>query len=445
MRAKVLNRDVAVISSYQHVKTVLSTPEHSAALAYDELMAPFFPPPNLLLTDKPAHHPMKMRWKSHMDALMKSSDQVLRPIILAYINGLTHGSYLDLYDSMKGLSRRLIQAIFLGQQDPGAEDSEICAEIERLQEDLLRGQFSLFPVSVNAKLWRSPRSRGLHARQKLQTMFHELDSHAGARCPFSVSPIDKADEIANHMLLFTSSLAVKALASLLTAYLLNLFDSPFSYTLREEVLAIASSHEQDDILRRALIETERLSPPVVGGMRRTLQDVILPSSTDEQAPTLVPKGWDLWLYFVSATRDPAVFGASSDTFDLDRHKKGSSVHDPDQTSFAFGAGPKTCLGQSLVREIALNVAKAFLGLLDGPNGNATVLNVPMEDIPSGVRGWLGWQANISPEDWAKDVKQLPIQRPKKPIMVQIQPLHRHMSAAAQAEQGDEFYDAVEYL
>ncbi len=424
IRARVLNRNVAVISSYDHVRQILCDEDIalkvSAGKAYEELMEPFFPPPNLLLADPPAHQPMKDVWKSRMRSLHAEVGSMVQEVVVEYFRGFISGSTIDLYESMKELSWRLILGIFT------AASEEDAAEIEALQEDLLRGQFSLFPVSINAKLWRSPRAKGKAARKKLHVLLKARIENRAKTCPFATKSSTEVEDVASHLLLFTSSLAVKSLASLLTAVLLNLFiyleaGRGDGDTHASRILTLTDRADQFELLQSTILETERLSPPVVGIMRRTTQDIVLSSRQNDIQDTLLPKHWDVWLYFVGAGRDPATFGEAADLFRPGRYyNPNENVNDLGH-GFAYGAGPKSCLGEGLMRKIVTTVAATCLGLqsekLD-PNRRIRLQGSP-SDIPKGVQGWLGWQRNVKPEEWARDMKQLPTQRPLRAVMVKL--------------------------
>lgn len=90
------------------------------------------------------------------------------------------------YEYLKTLSWRILLSVFKSSRETEMESQE-AAKIASLQEGLIRRPFSFMPIGVIARPWQSPRSK------------------------------------ANHMLLFIPSLAVKALASLLTAVILNTY------------------------------------------------------------------------------------------------------------------------------------------------------------------------------------------------------------------------------
>lgn len=404
VRAKVLNRNVAVVSSYTQVQQVLADGDgFEACAAYDELMKPFFPSPNLLLMDGSDHKDLRKTWEERG----ASFDE--RLLVLVHRQTENHfsepsTSELDLYESMKTLSWKILLGAFLGL---GPEE-RLFGTIEGLQEDLLRGQFSLFPVTLNTGFWHSPRKKGKIAKEKLQSLMLERFRKTPGSCPFMAADDAATGDIANHAVLMTSSLAVKALASLLTALILNLYllADKDGASLAGSLAGESDPGKRSRRLKSILNETERLSPPIVGVMRRSVKDNII-LSPGEQPDVKIPKGWDCWLYFVGASRDPAAFGNTWDTFDGDRY-----IEDGTPQGVAFGAGAKACLGREWVSGIALGVAETCARLGISIKGDVSA---------RGVQGWLGWEPNdaIAPEDWARDMKQLPTQRPAEPIMVRI--------------------------
>lgn len=419
VRAKILNRNVVVISSHAQIIHVLSSAEHEdeagaepgfvATEAYKQFMAPFYPSPNLLLSDGAAHSRMRMPWERRVGNLGPRTQQLVKETTGRHFDRLVD-SEVDLYESLKSLAWRILLGLFLKLDEADAEFKEI----EKLQEDLLRGQFSLFPVSVNVGVWKSPRSKGTTAKEKLQRLILARLKNVEGACPLYTQSPQGADgdldEVANHVLLFTSSLAVKATASLLTAYLLNLFLlERRGVRLVEEILAL-QGQERVELMRSIELETERLSPPIVGVMRRVSRESVVPSASHGGQDLLIPGSWDAWLYFVRGGRDPSAFGETSGRFVPDRFLPSSNPGAPQ--GLAFSAGAKRCLGQSLVREICLAVAESML------EGKTRLLG---EVQATGVRCWLGWQESegVGMEEWARDMKQLPTQRPARPVMVTV--------------------------
>ena len=420
IRARILGRNVAVVSSHQICEDILKagSGEHQSSVtatnkdqtisettftarsAYFQLMSDFFPAPNILLLDKPEHHSKRKSWEDQLSCLPADTSQTIRQMADDHFSGWNHGDSIDVYESMKDFSWRVLLQIFL-QLSP---DAELYSTIESLQETLLRGQFSLMPVSIKTPFWRSPRSKGIEARQKLQELLKTHIASQDSGCPFLRQEKLNKDEISANALLFTSSIAVKALASLLTATMLNLFLLPCEPSLATRVRS-EEPVNRDILLRSILLETERLSPPVVGIMRRVQQDVVI-ASPEGQPPTLVPAGWDVWLYFMNAARDKDAYHLP-DKFLPERFISQAET----KPGYAFGSGSKTCLGQHIVREIVRSVASSALD---------SGLNLEGSVEAGGVRGWLGWDTGVVAEAFARDLKQLPCQRPKEAILLQVQ-------------------------
>lgn len=401
IRAKILNRNVVVVSSYQQIKQILDVdsddqehPSYSANASYKLLMDQFFPPPNLLLTDGCPHAKMKSEWSQYARNLETGAFQTkMKSIAAKFLSDLPKGQSFDLYDKLKDLSWQLFLSTFL---DLHQNDPEY-AEIVKLQENLLRGQFSLLPISINTGFWHSPRKVGIDARKKLQKIL------AKRKRPDWLGEGLMDEVVVNHLLMASSSLAVKGFSSLLLAFLLNAF--LFRDGDQSTMGWIFSDPAGSEAKAQAVLnETLRLSPPIVGVLRRTTKNCTLASGDDQQPDTLVPSGWDAWTYFAGGNRDANVFGEDADIFKPKRYLEKSAT-----LPIAFGVGPKTCLGQEFTRNTAVTVLKAF---------SEARLRLDGEVNAAGVRGWLGWEI-AGPDQWAQDIKQLPTQRPSKPIMVTL--------------------------
>ncbi|MCJ1310472.1 hypothetical protein MMC25_004136 [Agyrium rufum] len=419
VRARILNRNVAVISSSELCNEILkvggnaplkcirpaeegetiSRETFAVAPAYRELMADWFPPPNLLLEDGETHAEKRRMWDAQLTDFPNHIARTVRAITEQHLEAWRSDAKLDLYEDLKALSWKILLSVFL---DLVPSDKKH-AEIEASQETLLRGQFSLFPVSVNTPFWRSARSRGLDTRKKLQGQLADHFNKAEANCPILRGGKCTRSEIASNSLLFTSSISVKACAALMTATFANIFLKPEDLCLADRILQEGPENGKA-LLRSTILETERLSPPVVGIMRRVQQDVVLcdASKTDQ---VLVPKGWDVWLYFVSASRDPKLY-PEPNKFIAERYVASEGLAPP----LAFGAGSKSCLAKDTIRFILQSVIQTTLD---------AKIRLQGEVGAKGVRGWLGWETDVDVEAIARDLKQLPCQRPKQPIMVQV--------------------------
>ena len=481
IKASVLNRNVHIVSSHHQSLQVIGNSSSTyppgdpsnrdaddrtepscpfeATPAYNELMAPFFPPPNLLLSDGQSHRAYKIKWAQQVQSLPEDLLPLLEPFSKNFLaTKLATCAPIDIYDILKDLSWSLLFAVFLPRRQSQTEHQyeQLKAEVESLQETLLRGQFSTFPISIRTPLWSSARSRGVNARISLQKVlkahFETLQreqqaednsrrDHAGT-CPFlKQKAVEDADDIANHVLLFTSSLANKALASLLTSSILNVFlyrhpSDTQTRILNPEPLSLApllrsmpvDSTDRAKLLDSILLETERLSPPVVGVLRRATEDITVHERTPAGTTTNtghtgtepggyhIPKDHEAWLYFPSISRDTTAYGTNASLFQFDRFMiSPSSAHERSpQPSFAFGSGPKTCLGRDISRTMIKVVVEAMI--------DANIKLETQSELDAGVKAMLGWESVESAggvEVVARDVKQLPCQRPRRAIMVTV--------------------------
>ena len=400
--------------------------------AYEQLMQPFFPQPNLLLEDGIKHEQHKSKWRSLFDEeFVKGSVPLIRRLTSQAFKKVyqDHADepQIDLYETMKRLAWSLLLGVFLGLDRQS--DGHRFQHTQKLQEMVLSGQFSLFPVSVRTPFWTSARSRSTKAvrdlgpaiRDRLRSCWEQPadQTTAQAQCPFSHcttsskmedhgSQLDK-DDIVSHVRLFTSSIANKALASLLTAFLMNVFlwRNPDIPDKDQSSLAhLVASHDDSDartsILDAILKETERLSPPVVGIMRRATDEAVIRTGDVGYS---ISAGHDTWLYFVAANRDPSVF-QDPHIFQWDRFMGASQ--EPTDHGIAFGAGAKQCLGSELAHQICMTVAETMI---------ESGVSISGEVHEEGVREWLGWQHVTSANAIARDMKQLPCQRPRRPILV----------------------------
>jgi cytochrome P450 len=431
VRGRLLNRDVAIVSAYQTCRDVLSIEERdvenaasvltdgdgkklgpatfSASLAYSELMSDFFPQPNLLIESFPTHEEHRKLWESSFESFPKNARSQIRRTSIWFFKRLMLEPEVDLYKSMKILSWHILLGTVLNLR----EDDEDLEEIQRLQETILVGQFSLFRVSIRTPFWNSPRSKGIDASRILKNILVKrlLSMNKTHNCPFSTKSILGLDDIASHCTLFTSSLAVKAVASLLTATMLNFFVQPQNpplYTRFDNGV----SENNSILLNSIILETERLSPPVVGIMRRVQTSVILSTGYDKHN-LCIPAGWDVWMYFVHANRDEDVFPVA-ETFQPERYLTPESLPLP----MSFGHGSKACLGQELVRTVVSEVMRSSLDL---------GLVMEGEVMQLGVRSWLGWESDVAAADYAQAMKQLPVQRPRNPLKVRFRVETRDIS------------------
>ncbi|GFZ44399.1 hypothetical protein JCM24511_02121 [Saitozyma sp. JCM 24511] len=129
----------------------------------------------------------------------------------------------------------------------------------------------------------------------------------------------------------------------------------------------------------------------------------------------VPAGWDAWLYFPLINRDPKRYGADARVFRAERWKD-ADLPEP----VSFGHGGKICLGRSVVRKIVSIVLEEI---------QAGAQMEILSQLEESMCDFLGWQldeGHRQAQMWGS-IKQLPVQRPKEPVMVALHVTHESNS------------------
>ena len=228
----------------------------------------------------------------------------------------------DLYELLKALSQELVYALFLGMASNEANHADY-ARMQGLSETVSRGQFSA-PVNFRLGFIGSAYSRGLQAKREYdkQVQRRVVDGH----CPFfgNASPSGGIESVnlpglesrCTHASMFTSALVIKSLASYLTHFFLQL------YRLGQEGSSLAARLpcESSPELYSAMMETERLCPPIIGVLRHVKDK----SYRDPAQRFAIPAGWDCWLYFPLINRDKSVYGPDAEYFQEARFMRSSA-------------------------------------------------------------------------------------------------------------------------
>ncbi|XP_037093207.1 cytochrome P450 26C1-like [Pollicipes pollicipes] len=159
--------------------------------------------------------------------------------------------------------------------------------------------------------------------------------------------VEDQDTRRNHLLLCSSALVPKALASLLTSAVVL---SP----LWKQRYVSADGHISEEDLDCVLLEVQRLQPPFLGGRRLVRRDA-------QVAGYRLSRGQAVVYGTAAAHRDPAVFPAP-DTFDPERWRT-SNKNDRDKL-FCFGGGPRNCIGEKMYQHILKEACRAFVAEFD---------------------------------------------------------------------------------
>ena len=223
----------------------------------------------------------------------------------------------DLYEAVKALSQEILFSIFLDLESNVADSAEEYKRMQHLSQTISRGQFSA-PVNLRLGFYSSPHNRGLQAkRQYDEYVRQQVKQH---HCPFLATGSGSSsnpdadrpspESQCTHIGMFASALVIKSLASYLTYLFLQLFKQG----QHNGSLADHLSHDNLAELLSVMLETERLSPPIIGSLRRVTN---LPYHIPNQN-LFIPVGWDCWLYYPLINRSKIVYGNNADSFQADR-------------------------------------------------------------------------------------------------------------------------------
>jgi cytochrome P450 len=222
--------------------------------------------------------------------------------------------------------------------------SELFENISRLTTTHWHGIVSV-PLNVKMPMILSSGYRkAQEAKEKLLDIVEEKIKKGNVRFVNQLVEAQFSDDhVKNHILIFMCALIPKASASLLT----NFFES--SHLWYDKYVS-EDGDIDEDILDTLLMETLRLWPPFIGGLRCATQDF-------ELGPYHVPKGYAVFYNAAMAHRDPDVF-PKAEEFVPERWTT-FNKNDRDKL-FGFGAGVHRCVGEKLIWKFFLRVATRFV-------------------------------------------------------------------------------------
>ncbi|CAK9003671.1 Obtusifoliol 14-alpha demethylase (CYPLI) (Cytochrome P450 51) (Cytochrome P450-LIA1) [Durusdinium trenchii] len=282
---------------------------------------------------------------------------------MAKVKAQGNGSQVrfNVYDLTKQLCAAMLCLCFL-PADATAQD------FTKLQAKFWRGTASSglnFSVSLGFGVKKkSAFNEAKEAREELRKLFQNADQNHESKgtCPFGRKLAE--DERIDHLLMFTSSMVVKAIGSVVCSFVVLMDKHPdIRANLVQELLRQEEAQTPNeapkvgghDLLFRVLLETERLFPPVIGCCRSVKAKkgahVQLCNKFD------IPDNTRVWCSFITANRDPAVY-KNPLVFDPSRWQGAETTN-----HFSFGAFQHECLGKpfarSVIRETCIAMLLAF--------------------------------------------------------------------------------------
>lgn len=203
---------------------------------------------------------------------------------------------------------------------------------------------------------KSGYGKALEAKNRLLEIINKKlsDNPSGFPGQVAEAKFSSSEVASGNLLLFTSALVPKALASILTSFVI---------ALSEDESLQDTTRYNEKVLDSIILEVQRLWPPFVGGRRLVRQDCSVEGFH-------VPKGHAIIYLTRHAQRDPKIFD-DPDEFKPERWEN-KNRYDKDKL-FLFGAGPRCCVGRELVKRVLKTATRTLLqqyswACVDGKNG-----------------------------------------------------------------------------
>lgn len=353
--SNVLGKSTVFACSYKSAHDVLAdTAALNAGAAYAEFLSALYPTPNVLLAD--THSDARARLANMFGAaLSEEKSNMYRPLLSRLVqqqivslqaaakDGVVT---IQLYTTFKPICERLVVALVLGDR----LDDATLTEVRQLASLHFAGVVAA-PLSVRALGRRSARARALDSRKRLLNIISTTIDNARVRPSTSVldsllSTAQDDELLGEHLLLLISPVISKCIASVLSSLLLELSTSPCA----------------DIDIRAALVETLRMYPPLLGGMRSARTSATI-------AHVKVPSRHRVWWSARHANRDETIYDQPND-FHPKRWQlpsgcpfaKLSTIQTP-QLPLTFGTGSLLCPGRYVawiaMEELATAVLQNF--------------------------------------------------------------------------------------
>lgn len=376
--SKIIGAPTVFVCNYAGVRQLLCSSDEplDSADAYKEFVGYLFPAPNVLLL------PTRCEQRANLQSLFahflnESAAINFRPVIrsltLPMVASLHESHKLPLYSTFKPLCELISFSLVFGVEY-AQENSH---ELRLLTASHFSGIVSA-PLSVRVMGRKSARARAIDARERLLALIQRRILHLRAN---STNPDDDSilsrivrepvgpendHAICNHILLLLSAAIPKTMASTLC----SLFSE------------LSQRNSDDTNLRCAVMETLRLHPPLLGGMRTTSKH-----NGACIGGTVVPKQHRVWWSARHANRDETVF-ENANAFVPERwnDKLIDTVGCPfrntcaDRMPFSFGAGDRFCPGRFVAWTVINEVAECILAhfsLSNSSNDQVEMRYVPV--------------------------------------------------------------------
>ncbi|XP_076461877.1 putative cytochrome P450 120 [Babylonia areolata] len=342
--SRFLNKPTAFVCSNAGVRDILADRNGSFELGYKAFLGQIFGN-NILFTDGDEAH-MFRDALSHLftSEALQSYQELVHRIAKKHVDNIDPSNPLCLYLFFKQVVTEISLSLFLGLDFANEEQASNIVSLT------IRHWHGIISVPLKIKIpgtgSESSFGKAMDAKKELLRVIKAQRAMAGKGFMQRLQDTVSQDEdvfVDNHLLLFTSALVPKALASLLTSLAVEV-GRPAMVSVQKELLT------NRELKTSVFKEVHRMYPPFLGGRRVAKRDIMVDGYR-------VPAGYAVVYMTAEAHRDPAVF-KDPQTFQYQRWTSDQGLSD--ENLFGFGYGPRGCIGQQLVWNIIDEVLTQLL-------------------------------------------------------------------------------------
>ncbi|KAK6186338.1 hypothetical protein SNE40_008390 [Patella caerulea] len=343
-QSRFLLKPTVFVGSNHGLADVLSDGGEFTELGYKTFMGQIYGD-NILFTDgKPAEELRDALSQLFTDDCVKTYQQTIDRIVEKEILNLDISKPVCLYEFYKKMVTEICLSLFLGLDFE--DTSDVYDTITSLTTTHWHGIISVpLALKIPGTGKESTFKQALQAKDKLLEVIKERRGTSKKGFHQKLEEIHELDEeaINNHLLLFTSALVPKALASLLTSFSLEV--GQHNKVSWQKMCLL-----DEEFMDQMLLEVQRYYPPFLGGRRVVTKNFEVDGYT-------IPAGHAIVYLTFAAHRDPSIF-ENPNQFYPGRWK--NSTSDTQKKLFCFGYLSRGCVGERLVWAIIKTILTSLL-------------------------------------------------------------------------------------
>ncbi|XP_042226944.1 putative cytochrome P450 120 [Homarus americanus] len=268
---------------------------------------------------------------------------ITKDLVETWISELDASKPFNVYESTKHFALLLNLRLYLGLDHN--KEPQLVEQFSSVATTHWHGMCSL-PVNIKVPGLKSGFGQGVDAKDELLLLLRErVNSMKDHAFLVNMSESIPSEELQlNHLLVCCCAIIPKVFASVLTSFIL------MAPSWKPYYQTCSSEEEKEAALDKILLEVMRLLPPTTGGRRVARRDTQLKGYA-------IPSGMVVHFSFFGAHTDPAVFPEPNKF----RPERWVEENKNDRCRmFAFGAGPRECIGKKMIWDIILIFCKAFV-------------------------------------------------------------------------------------